>query len=600
MSSRTTLLATSPLNGTTRAPHGLLQRKCACSGSGKAGECEECRKKEGSLQRRATGSGPPAAPPIVHDVLGSPGEPIDSVTRAFFEPRLGHEFAQKLVSPVPATMQARLEVGASSDGFEREADAVADRVVGAPTRRVARHDIGAVRIHTDAQAAASARAVNARAYTVGNDIVFDLGQYRPESSEGRHLLAHELTHVVQQQQSRPVVQRSLLGAIGGFFSDIGKGIARLFGSENYTEEELQTYLKKIDEGKTEGSYDSDNKARAIANAWRLGGSPYTLTAPRKARMIREMQQGYTSGGDENAILELLERSYAFELSYMLGIGGLTAKNLNSDFSGDNFQRLQAFYESRFDGGMEALLKGSVKPIGYPIPLGTVLPRLGETLTPIDALPGAKTGWNEECVAGILCTEDKDVIAALPGLKVLKAASVTEYYWEYDGKSWSLKTKDQAAFSDSSQKIIGFRLNTDCARAAVNMVHEVRHQAQSGMGTSVDKETDAYSFAEDWTIQRGIPGRGNLRMPKPGGGEQVDTAAVKQYVTGRYSGATSTAGEQIIGHGGDDSTKIEKADGTKYSRPPQKGDSHQDYHKTDEALKNAPQADSKKWVCPATK
>jgi predicted secreted Zn-dependent protease len=59
-------------------------------------------------------------------------------------------------------------------------------------------DFGAVRVHTDGRAAASARAMNALAYTRGRDIVFGEGRYAPESHEGRRLLAHELTHTIQQ------------------------------------------------------------------------------------------------------------------------------------------------------------------------------------------------------------------------------------------------------------------------------------------------------------------------------------------------------------------------------------------------------------------
>jgi hypothetical protein len=59
-------------------------------------------------------------------------------------------------------------------------------------------DFGNVRVHTDDRAAQSARQINARAYTVGSDIVFSSGKYAPETSSGRKLLAHELTHVVQQ------------------------------------------------------------------------------------------------------------------------------------------------------------------------------------------------------------------------------------------------------------------------------------------------------------------------------------------------------------------------------------------------------------------
>ena len=337
----------------------------------------------------------------------------------------------------------------------------------------------AVRIHTGTQAAASARAVNARAYTVGNDIVFNSGQYQPQSFEGRHLLAHELTHVAQQAQSA-TLQRSVGSAIAGFFSDIGKGIARLFGSENYDPKELQDYLTVLDDGKPEGHYDSDNKARAIAKAWRLGGSPYVLTAQRKALMIREMQAGYTSTADEQAIIELLERSYNFELSYVFGVGGITAKSLNSDISGDEFTRLKSFYERRFDGGMEAMLKGPVKPIGYPIPLGSVLPSVGETGMPIDEIRGADTKWNEECVAGILCTQDRSTIAALPNMTVLKTPTVTEYYWEYDGASWTEKTKEHAAFSHPVKKIIGFKRTKNWICGVFNDPRS-KHQSQPTPG-----------------------------------------------------------------------------------------------------------------------
>jgi hypothetical protein len=62
------------------------------------------------------------------------------------------------------------------------------------------HDFGDVQIHTDAAAAASAHAVQAHAYTVGNHVVFGEGRYQPATPDGRRTLAHELTHVVQQRQ----------------------------------------------------------------------------------------------------------------------------------------------------------------------------------------------------------------------------------------------------------------------------------------------------------------------------------------------------------------------------------------------------------------
>jgi len=136
----------------TAVQPGLLQRACACGKHILAGgECTECKqKREGTLQRAAI-SAPPVghAPPIVHDVLRAPGQPLDAATRAFMEPRFGHDFS-------------------------------------------------GVRVHADLRAAESAQAVNALAYTVGRDVVFGAGQYAPTTNAGRRLMAHELTHVVQQ------------------------------------------------------------------------------------------------------------------------------------------------------------------------------------------------------------------------------------------------------------------------------------------------------------------------------------------------------------------------------------------------------------------
>ena len=128
----------------------VLQRKCACEGAGS--DCETCaEKKEGTLQRSVGNHATPnGVPPIVHEVLSSPGSPLDAGTRAFMEPRFGHDFSD-------------------------------------------------VRVHTDSLAAESARSVNALAYTVGNHIVLGAGHHSPAMNPTRRLLAHELAHVIQQR-----------------------------------------------------------------------------------------------------------------------------------------------------------------------------------------------------------------------------------------------------------------------------------------------------------------------------------------------------------------------------------------------------------------
>jgi hypothetical protein len=92
------------------------------------------------------------APPIVHEVLRSPGQPLDVQARSFMEVRFGYDFS-------------------------------------------------GVQIHANEKAGQSADTVNALAYTVGQDIVFGAGKYQPSTNAGRKLIAHELTHVVQQRQA---------------------------------------------------------------------------------------------------------------------------------------------------------------------------------------------------------------------------------------------------------------------------------------------------------------------------------------------------------------------------------------------------------------
>ena len=94
--------------------NNLLQRKCACGGKlGPTGECEECRKKR--LQRRTRDSelgtrNDLSVPPIVHEVLRSPGQSLDASTRAFMEPRFGHDFGHVRVHTDARASESALAV----------------------------------------------------------------------------------------------------------------------------------------------------------------------------------------------------------------------------------------------------------------------------------------------------------------------------------------------------------------------------------------------------------------------------------------------------------------------------------------------------------
>jgi hypothetical protein len=150
-------------NAITSTAQLMLARKCAsCESTGSscascAAEPEETVQRKTESSASTAGASTPANP--VHSL--DAGEPLNSETRLLMEPRFGT-------------------------------------------------DLSRVRVHTDRAAAESARSVNALAYTVGRDIVFGAGQYAPQTSTGQKLLAHELTHFIQQSSAafQPVLQRA--------------------------------------------------------------------------------------------------------------------------------------------------------------------------------------------------------------------------------------------------------------------------------------------------------------------------------------------------------------------------------------------------------
>lgn len=134
-----------------RMPEPQVQRACPCSGGCRKCQTQFLGDRQAHVQTKRTNSSiaTGTAPPPVYKALTSLGSPLDSPTRAFFEPRLGQDLSQ-------------------------------------------------VRVHIDNAAATSAAGINAKAYTMGQHVVFGEGQYEPHSDSGKRLLAHELVHTLQQ------------------------------------------------------------------------------------------------------------------------------------------------------------------------------------------------------------------------------------------------------------------------------------------------------------------------------------------------------------------------------------------------------------------
>ncbi len=259
-----TLSGTSPKSG-------LLQRTCACGQHTIAGgECDACRSEQYMLLRSQRAFLPTSAPVTVQG--SAPAQENGTSFNSAFgrASRFGHDFSRiPVYSSHSPVLQTKLTVNQPEDTYEQEADHVAEQVMrmndrgpsvaddedeaktsfmrkqssepqadtgadissvpivvhtvlnsggGQPLDSATRafmeprfgHDFSQVRVHTDGKSAESARAVNALAYTVGRDVVFSTGQFSPTSSAGQKLIAHELTHVVQQSEGnsgRGTIQR---------------------------------------------------------------------------------------------------------------------------------------------------------------------------------------------------------------------------------------------------------------------------------------------------------------------------------------------------------------------------------------------------------
>jgi len=147
------------------------------------------------MRQEARGDAGTEAPPVVHKALTETGRPLDAGTRAFMEPRFAHDFS-------------------------------------------------GVRVHMGALAEESARAVGARAYTVGRDIVFAGGEHAPENPLGRRLLAHELSHVVQQGAARGALHSD------GILQRQPAAPAQVTQTPAQADEELEKILRAAARGRT--------------------------------------------------------------------------------------------------------------------------------------------------------------------------------------------------------------------------------------------------------------------------------------------------------------------------------------------------------------
>jgi hypothetical protein len=197
-----------------RMPEPVMRRQSA------AGNAEDslCRggEKAPIQTKQADGLTPKASPILAaqNHFAGGGGVPLPQSMRDSFEPRFGHDFSQ-------------------------------------------------VRVHADTRAAEAAQAINARAFTIGRDVVFGRGQFAPQTNSGRILLAHELTHVIQQQggnqaisvgrEQLPHIHAAPMSAQRSFECDTGMPITHKWGI--FVTGQLTDLLSYAERGEWSASFD---------------------------------------------------------------------------------------------------------------------------------------------------------------------------------------------------------------------------------------------------------------------------------------------------------------------------------------------------------
>lgn len=199
-----------PANSNQSSPAAkfTLQRKCACGNHTNAGgECTTCAAKK--MQKKLS--------------IGAANDPLEMEADRVASEVMANEPTHAFSNISAPKIQRRANEPSTQD---EEVPASVENVLASSGSPLPHHiredmeqrfnqDFSQVRIHTSGNAAQSAHDVQANAYTVGNNIVFGRGQFSPESQQGRHLLAHELTHVVQQQGSAPTTIRRWSWSWGG-------------------------------------------------------------------------------------------------------------------------------------------------------------------------------------------------------------------------------------------------------------------------------------------------------------------------------------------------------------------------------------------------
>jgi hypothetical protein len=439
------------------------------------------------------------------------------------------------------------------------------------------YDFSNVKVHTDDVAAKSAQSINALAYTSGSNIVFNNGQFAPNTNNGKKLLGHELTHVVQQGNniSKKSIQRWSWGGFG-LGAGVGGGIGAIAGG-------ILGGVFGGPIGAVGGALLGGLAGSLIGGV--IGGLAGTNAAPTRRLNSPRL--------DNNTLFEDI-------------LNGKTVMKI-----GDTSMEVRRIQQLLIDLGFPMLVNGANGTFNAETEAGVkefqkkeLIPDTGivDAVTiekfdksfPVVTLPLNRTDpWNMACILEILCPWNKNLVEnVLPKFDIITFDSRTFPTETWDGASWVPGTFVSGGFKGGNK--MGFSNTTSCEEFAFTVYHEGWHAQQpSSLTGVVDTEKDAYINTEQWSIDMGVPGQGGLRTKSGSGEDIVDEAASESLVRGAYGGVSSVPGERILHRVGATNVRVRKPDSTEYERPANPGESI----RKPVVMTNKKEIDPVDWKCP---
>ncbi|MEP7120050.1 MAG: type VI secretion system tip protein TssI/VgrG [Byssovorax sp.] len=203
-------------------------------------------------------------------------------------------------------------------------------------------------------------------------------------------------------------------------------------------------------------------------------------------------------------------------------------------------------------------------------------------------------WDKDCLLKIFCPGDKAVIDQLAKTKLDVADEITFDDPYYNGTRWTTKVFPAGGVSDGSEKKIGLLSGSSCEEAATTIYHEIHHQNQDPKMTFAEKEYDAYTVTEQWTINKGFGSQGSpseMRATTADGKVVPNTTGIQKFVHDNYPIPKAGASETVVGKAPNGDAII--SDGTKtWKRKPQRGDTYPGPMK----VKGHKDIDTSEWKC----